>query len=48
MESQIDPAISEFVIDRIHEYEFIEPLKFCGIRFRSLKRHDQQILSSEI
>jgi hypothetical protein len=40
MESLIDPAISEFVIDRIHEYEFIEPRKFYGIRFRSLKQHE--------
>lgn len=32
MKSQIDPAITEFIIDRIHEYEFTEKLRFYAIQ----------------
>jgi Retroviral aspartyl protease. len=35
------PKLS-YVIDRIHESEFIEPVKFYPIRMRSLKSHDWQ------
>lgn len=31
-----------YVIDRIHESEFIEPVKFYPVRMRSLKSHDWQ------
>jgi hypothetical protein len=40
MKSQIDPAITEFIIDRIHEYEFTEKLKFYALRFRNFKKHE--------
>jgi hypothetical protein len=40
MHAQIDPKITEFIIDRIHEYEFVEPMRFYGVRFKSLKRHE--------
>jgi hypothetical protein len=33
MHAQIDPEITEFIIDRIHEYEFVEPIRFHGVQF---------------
>ncbi|MEY3868007.1 MAG: hypothetical protein RLZZ338_1898 [Cyanobacteriota bacterium] len=35
------PKLS-YVLDRIHESEFIEPVKFYPVRMRSLKSHDWQ------
>lgn len=37
-----DTAKLSYTIDRIHESEFIEPVKFYPIRMRSLKSHDWQ------
>ncbi|PSB01817.1 hypothetical protein [Merismopedia glauca] len=28
MLAQIDPAITEFIIDRVHEYDFVDPIRF--------------------
>jgi hypothetical protein len=40
MLAQIDPAITEFIIDRVHEYDFVDPIRLYGVRFRNLKKHE--------
>ncbi len=42
MFAQIPDRSIDFVIERIYETEFIEPLKFLPIRFRNVKKHDWQ------
>ncbi|HEY9702163.1 MAG TPA: aspartyl protease family protein [Allocoleopsis sp.] len=43
MKQNIDENITEeYVIERIYETEFMEPVKFYPIRFRTLKTHDWQ------
>jgi len=42
MMEQIDPKISDYVVERIFENEFIEPPKFLLVRFRTVKKHEWQ------
>lgn len=42
MLAQIPDQTIDFVIERIYETEFIEPLKFFPIRFRNIKKHEWQ------
>ncbi|MFM7440354.1 MAG: hypothetical protein ACKO2V_17450, partial [Snowella sp.] len=36
----LDP--SEYITERIYENEFVEPVKFFPVRFRTVKKHDWQ------
>jgi len=38
----LDPNSSDYVVERIFENEFIEPLKFWPVRFRTVKQHEWQ------
>ncbi len=44
MKSGIDPSWSslDYVIERIFESEFVEPIRFYPVRMRTLKAHDWQ------
>ncbi len=42
MMEQIDPKISDYVVERVFENEFIEPPKFLPVRFRTVKKHEWQ------
>jgi hypothetical protein len=37
---QLSPL--DYITERIHENEFVEPLKFLPVRFRTVKKHDWQ------
>jgi len=42
MMDHLDPNSSDYVVERIFENEFIEPLKFWPVRFRTVKQHEWQ------
>ncbi len=44
MKDGVDPSLSslDYVIERIFESEFVEPIRFYPVRMRTLKAHDWQ------
>ena len=50
MKSGIDPSLSslDYVIERIFESEFVEPIRFYPVRMRTLKAHDWQPINPQI
>ncbi len=42
MMEHIDPNISDYVVERIFENEFVDPPKFLPVRLRTVKKHEWQ------